>query len=105
MKGRVVVVTGASAGIGAALAEVCASKAALVVLVVLALCATGCGGVQSELRTRASYDMNCPRGELRIKKFPDGKMYVSGCGVDKTYSQQCLGAKGTPDYKCEWIMD
>lgn len=33
MKGRVVVITGASAGIGAALAEVCASKAALVVLV------------------------------------------------------------------------
>jgi len=38
------------------------AAATLAVLALLALAA--CGGVQPELRTRASYDMNCPRGEL-----------------------------------------
>jgi hypothetical protein len=64
-----------------------------------------CGGVQGKLRTQASYDLNCPRGELRIKKVADHTMSVEGCGVGRTYMEQCLGAKGTPEYKCEWVMD
>jgi len=79
------------------------AAATLAVLALLALAA--CGGVQPELRTRASYDMNCPRGELRIKKVDDHTMAVSGCNVDRTYVLECPKAKAGPDSKCEWIMD
>lgn len=73
------------------------------------LCAAGamgaCGGVQTALRTRASYDLNCPRGELRIKKVDAHTMAVDGCGVERTYVESCDAVKSSPTRTCEWIAD
>lgn len=77
-----------------------------VLALLLALGAIGaCGGVQTALRTRASYDLNCPRGELRIKKVDAHTMTVEGCGVERTYVESCDAVKSSPTHTCEWIAD
>jgi len=49
------------------------------------LAASGCGTAMSNLKTRASYDFNCPESQLLVTKLGGGSYGVDGCGRRGTY--------------------
>jgi hypothetical protein len=76
---------------------------------VAAVLTSGCGGFAddelSTLKTRASFDFQCPKSEIKTVTIDDDTKGVTGCGQRATYVQQCgrQGPWGRDD--CKWILN
>lgn len=71
--------------------------------------AAGCaaGGVDPEvatIKTRASFDLNCPEQEVRGRWLDDKTVGVTACGRRATYVKVCRGGPTWVD-DCQWISN
>ena len=55
----------------------------------------------AQLVQRASFDMHCPRNQIRIVEIDDRTDGVQGCGQRATYIEVCEGSFGD----CTWSLD
>jgi len=86
-------------------------------LLLIALIGAGaCGGADvnvdvATVKTRASFDLNCPEDEVRGRWLDDNTLGVTACGKRATYVKEChsnvttspLAAAMSED--CRWIMN
>ncbi len=66
-----------------------------------------CGGASNgQLKSRASFDLNCPNAQLQIVEIDDKTRGVTGCGGRNTYVEDCEreGAFGWRS-GCTWVMN
>ncbi len=59
-----------------------------------------------QLKSRASFDLDCPKSELRTTTIDDRTRGVSGCGQRVTYVESCdrVGNWGAKD-NCTWVQN
>jgi hypothetical protein len=79
----------------------------------------GCGPNESQLRSRAAYDLRCAEDQLQLMKLDKRTRGVYGCGRQATYVWLCSGESapagpsmsmstsyGRPsDGQCTWMMN
>jgi hypothetical protein len=69
-----------------------------------------------QLRRRASFDLDCPEGELEVVELDERTKGVRGCGrratyiehCDRVYTEQTIGAQSsgsTAKTDCTWVMN
>ena len=63
-----------------------------------------CGASESQLRTRAAFDLSCPEDKLRIVEIDDRTRGVVGCGQRVTYVDTCAATQ-TNLGGCTWILN
>ncbi len=66
----------------------------------------GCGASVGQLRSRASFDLQCPKNQIQITQIDQRTMGVLGCGQQATYVENCAGQEwlwGGSD--CTWIQN
>lgn len=79
----------------------------------LLLCAVsvvaGCvhmNATQDQLLSRASFDLQCERGQLEIVRIDDRTRGVRGCGEQVTYVESCKPcANGYQGCECTWLLN
>ena len=66
----------------------------------------GCGASTEQLRSRASFDMNCPSDQLQIVEIDGRTQGVMGCGKRNTYVESCerYGQTGGKT-GCSWVLN
>lgn len=66
----------------------------------------GCGASVEQLRSRASFDMNCPDNQLQIVEIDGRTQGVIGCGKRNTYIESCeqYGRTGGKT-GCSWVLN
>ena len=77
-------------------------------LVLLVGFAGGCasfGANQADLGRRASFDLNCPEGQIRTVDLGGGSQGVEGCGKRATYVEKCDGQPGYMGTTCGWVLN
>jgi hypothetical protein len=60
------------------------------------------------LANKASFNLNCPKSQLRYHKLSERQYGVSGCGVRSTFIYVCrksTGPGGWGSDKCDWIKN
>ena len=74
------------------------------VLVVLAtqLLLLGCGATVSQLKSRASFDLQCPESEIVIVDIDSRTKGVRGCDKQATYVESCAAENRT---NCTWVLN
>ena len=69
-------------------------------LLVLVGALLACGASSADkLRDRASFDLDCPKSKLQLKKLDSRTAGVRGCGQRATYVEVCDGAS------CTWVLN
>jgi hypothetical protein len=56
-----------------------------------------------QLKTRASFDMDCPKSEIKYVDLDDKTRGVSGCGQHTTYVEVCSQDSG--GQTCTWVLN
>ncbi|MCA9620229.1 MAG: hypothetical protein KC731_14505 [Myxococcales bacterium] len=77
----------------------------LVALLVL-LPAIGCtpkGATEAQLRSRATFDFECPQPEITIQDLGDRSRGVQGCGKRLTYVEVCENR--VDGEHCTWVIN
>ncbi len=68
---------------------------------------TGClvheGATVEQLKSRAAFDMDCPKSEIKYVDIDDDTRGVSGCGQHMTYIQSCRREYGSEE--CTWVLN
>lgn len=65
-----------------------------------------CGSAsESKLRTRAAFDLNCNKDNIRIVRLDGRTRGVSGCGQQVTYVESCDQVGNTLINKCTWVLN
>lgn len=67
----------------------------------------GADGVDPEvatIKTRASFDLDCPEAEVRGRWLDDKTVGVTACGRRATYVKVCRGGPTWVD-DCQWILN
>ena len=72
-------------------------------LFALVLC--DCGATQDQLRSRAAFDMECPKERIRLIWIDESTYGVRGCGQKATYVETCTGQKGAMTTTCTWALN
>lgn len=74
---------------------------------IAALLAPGCGGFGEDelaaLKTRAAFDFQCPKGDIKTVTIDDDTKGVTGCGQRATYVHMCPNRYSQDD--CRWILN
>lgn len=81
---------------------------ALVLLLLPVSCAATGDSTLSQLRTRASFDLDCPKSQIKTVTIDERTRGVKGCGQRATYVHQCepITWNGTTiDEKCTWVLN
>jgi hypothetical protein len=83
-----------------------------VVLLVALVAPLGCAetheSMLSRLKTRASFDLQCPKSQIKTVTLDDRTEGVRGCGQQATYVQQCEATtlRGTTiGEDCTWVQN
>jgi hypothetical protein len=67
----------------------------------------GCGASVDQLRSRASFDLQCPEGQIQTTQIDDRTIGVRGCGQQATYVESC--ANPTANFgtgsDCTWVQN
>lgn len=63
---------------------------------------TACGGWKERLLNRATFDLDCPQGEIHAELLSDGVAGVTGCGQRATYVDHC---RGYMNLNCNWTLN
>jgi hypothetical protein len=70
---------------------------------------SGCAGYEdaelATLKTRASFDLDCPKSEIKTVTIDDETRGVIGCGQRLTYVQVCQKQHDFGDNDCNWILN
>ena len=64
----------------------------------------GCGASVSQLRSRASFDLDCPAQQLRITEIDARTRGVRGCGQRVTYIESCSDSRRARN-TCTWVLN
>lgn len=64
----------------------------------------GCGATIEQLKSRASYDMNCPEEELVVINIDHRTKGIRGCGKKSTYLENCEHMARIRS-SCAWKLD
>ena len=67
----------------------------------LLLSLLGCGATEAQLRTRAAFDMKCPKSQLVITDIDGRTKGVRGCDQQGTYVESCTNGKED----CTWVLN
>jgi hypothetical protein len=74
----------------------------------LAACAETSDSTLAKLKTRASFDLQCPKSQLKTIELDDRTRGVTGCGQQATYVEQCesnsLGGMSI-EGECTWVLN
>jgi hypothetical protein len=62
----------------------------------------GCTATESQLRSRAAFDLQCDAKSLQIVKIDSRTRGVRGCGQQATYVESCSGPNGS---NCTWVLN
>lgn len=76
--------------------------------ITVAIAVSGCamGATTAQLRTRASFDLQCPAGAIDVVAIDDHTRGVQGCGTQATYVEVCRAcANGYPACECTWVLN
>jgi hypothetical protein len=73
----------------------------VVLVLVLGAVLAGCGATESQLRTRAAFDLSCDEKSISIVEIDSRTKGVRGCDKHATYVEQC--AQGNAD--CTWVLN
>jgi hypothetical protein len=76
-------------------------------LLLSAACAStilGCGATIEQLRSRASFDLNCAENKLQVVEIDQRTRGVRGCGKQATYVENCT-TPGRDRNSCTWVMN
>jgi hypothetical protein len=76
---------------------------------VFLLAVAGCGGALEDedlttLKTRASFDFDCPKSQIKTVTLDDRTRGVQGCGRRATYVQICQH-QGMTNEDCTWVLN
>jgi hypothetical protein len=75
-------------------------------LFALALSSCATTATTAQLRTRASFDLDCAEKELEVVELDPRTRGVRGCGRRATYVEQCKAcANGYQGCECTWLMN
>jgi hypothetical protein len=62
----------------------------------------GCTATESQLRSRAAFDLQCDAKSIQIVKIDARTRGVRGCGQQATYVESCSGPNGS---NCTWVLN
>jgi hypothetical protein len=66
----------------------------------------GCGASVDQLRSRASFDLQCPEGQIQTTQIDDRTVGVRGCGQQATYVESCANPQAMGSLQdCTWILN
>jgi hypothetical protein len=58
-----------------------------------------------QLKSRASFDFDCPKSSIKTVTIDDRTKGVTGCGRRAVYVQTCARPLSTIDQQCTWVMN
>lgn len=73
-----------------------------IVMLTASVLLAACGGWKDRLLQRATFDLNCPRSEIKADLLSDGVAGVTGCGQRATYIDHCGGYM---NLNCNWALN
>lgn len=78
-------------------------------MLLLLLALEGCGGAFGDedlasLKTRASFDFDCPKSQIKTVTIDDRTRGVNGCGRRATYVQVC-DRPSRLEENCTWVLN
>jgi hypothetical protein len=57
------------------------------------------------LKSRAAFDLDCPKSEIKTVTIDDATKGVTGCGQRATYVRLCKTDRLGQDEDCQWLMN
>jgi hypothetical protein len=60
---------------------------------------------RDQLLSRASFDLDCPRSQIRTFTIDDRTAGVRGCGQRATYVEQCDHDRFGSPMDCTWVLN
>jgi hypothetical protein len=79
---------------------------------VIVTAASGCAetlysgeATHTQLVDRASFDLDCPRSEIKTVTLDDRTRGVSGCGKQMTYVESCDRDNFGNKENCTWVLN
>jgi len=80
------------------------------VVLIVGVVGVGCAGYEDEelstLKTRASFDLDCPKADIRTVTIDDETRGVNGCGKRAAYVHVCRKEHDFgSEEQCNWILN